>query len=167
MYCLVSAFSGSLRIRTKSASLRLLSSTRMGNRPCNSGIRSLGLARLKAPAAMKRISDKSYYTDLLALAAFTIGSGLLHPLRIILSLCVSAVAILSISSINNPFLPQVVWLVLPPELWNQSGYFFIIKLFRIWQRYFLIFFGVCPLVRRILPIISHESKSKASMYRLS
>src|SRR6185437_1336581 len=42
-YCLVSAFSGSVMMRTKSCSVSGLSSTRMGKRPCSSGIRSLGL----------------------------------------------------------------------------------------------------------------------------
>ena len=43
MYCLVSAFSGSVRMRTKSASVSGSSSTRIGKRPCSSGIRSDGL----------------------------------------------------------------------------------------------------------------------------
>jgi len=36
---------GSVRMRTKSSLVRSCSSTRIGKRPCNSGIRSLGLAR--------------------------------------------------------------------------------------------------------------------------
>ena len=48
----MSAFSGSVMIRTKSASVSDLSSTRIGKRPCSSGMRSLGLATWKAPAAM-------------------------------------------------------------------------------------------------------------------
>ncbi len=43
MYCLISADFGSFRMRMKSVSLSVFSSTRMGNRPCNSGIRSEGL----------------------------------------------------------------------------------------------------------------------------
>ena len=43
VYCLVSAFSGSVRMRTKSSSVSDSSSTRIGNRPCSSGIRSEGL----------------------------------------------------------------------------------------------------------------------------
>ncbi len=42
MYCFVSAFSGSVRMRTKSSSVSDSSSTRIGNRPCSSGIMSLG-----------------------------------------------------------------------------------------------------------------------------
>src|SRR5579862_3649639 len=51
-YCLVSALDGSTRIRTKSASVSGASSTRIGSRPCSSGIRSEGLLTWKAPAAM-------------------------------------------------------------------------------------------------------------------
>src|SRR6185437_7837679 len=54
-YCLISAFFGSVRMRTKSASERELSSTRIGKRPCSSGIRSEGLVVWNAPAAMKRM----------------------------------------------------------------------------------------------------------------
>ena len=54
-YCFVIAPSGSVRIRMKSASVRGLSSTRIGNLPCNSGMRSLGLDTWNAPAAMKRM----------------------------------------------------------------------------------------------------------------
>ena len=46
---------GSVRIRTKSSLVRSFSSTRIGKRPCSSGIRSLGLARWNAPAAMNRM----------------------------------------------------------------------------------------------------------------
>ena len=52
-YCLRSALRGCVRICTKSASVRLRSSTRMGKRPCSSGMRSLGLAVWNAPEAMK------------------------------------------------------------------------------------------------------------------
>ena len=52
-YCRVSAFSGSVMMRTKSASVSGVSSTRIGNRPCSSGIRSLGFDTWNAPAAMK------------------------------------------------------------------------------------------------------------------
>ena len=55
VYCRISEFSGSVRIRTKSASPSAPSSTRSGNRPCSSGIRSDGFVVLNAPAAMKRI----------------------------------------------------------------------------------------------------------------
>ncbi len=53
-YCFVSAFSGSVMMRTKSASVSGFSSTRIGKRPCSSGIRSLGFDTWKAPAAMNR-----------------------------------------------------------------------------------------------------------------
>ena len=51
-YCVVSEASGSVRMRTKSSTFSESSSTRIGNRPCSSGIRSEGLDRLKAPEAM-------------------------------------------------------------------------------------------------------------------
>ena len=51
-YCRVSAFFGSVRMRTKSSRVRASSSTRIGKRPCSSGIRSDGLATWNAPAAM-------------------------------------------------------------------------------------------------------------------
>jgi hypothetical protein len=44
-----------LRIRMKSPSVSDFSSTRMGKRPCSSGIMSLGLETWKAPAAMNRM----------------------------------------------------------------------------------------------------------------
>jgi len=44
-----------VRMRSKSAIARDSSSTRIGKRPCNSGIRSDGLARWKAPDAMNRM----------------------------------------------------------------------------------------------------------------
>src|SRR5690606_39542087 len=43
VYWVMRAFSGSVRMRRKSSSVRERSSTRMGNRPCSSGIRSEGL----------------------------------------------------------------------------------------------------------------------------
>src|SRR6185312_1500288 len=42
-----------VRMRTKSPTFRESSSTRIGSRPCSSGIRSDGFDRLKAPEAMK------------------------------------------------------------------------------------------------------------------
>ena len=42
-YCRQSEASGSVRIRTKSSTLSGSSSTRMGRRPCSSGMRSEGL----------------------------------------------------------------------------------------------------------------------------
>ena len=41
-YCLISAFFGSVRIRMKSSSFNDCNSTRIGSRPCNSGIKSDG-----------------------------------------------------------------------------------------------------------------------------
>ena len=55
LYCSVSEHLGSVRMRSNSSGVSALSSTRIGRRPCNSGIRSLGLARWKAPDAMNRI----------------------------------------------------------------------------------------------------------------
>ena len=52
LYWAVSEASGSVRMRTKSPTLSESSSTRMGSRPCSSGIKSEGLERLKAPEAM-------------------------------------------------------------------------------------------------------------------
>src|SRR2546430_10648506 len=54
-YCLVRAFSGSVMMRTKSASVSGCSSTRIGKRPWSSGIRSEGLVAWNAPAAMNRM----------------------------------------------------------------------------------------------------------------
>ena len=54
-YWRVRAFSGSLRMRTKSPRVKGSSSTRMGKRPCSSGMRSEGFATWKAPAAMNRM----------------------------------------------------------------------------------------------------------------
>ena len=42
MYCLTSALRGSVRMRTKSSRVSGSSSTRIGKRPCSSGIRSDG-----------------------------------------------------------------------------------------------------------------------------
>ena len=55
MYCVINAALGSVRMRTKSSLLSAPSSTRIGKRPCSSGIRSLGLARWNAPEAMNRM----------------------------------------------------------------------------------------------------------------
>ena len=51
-YCSVSEASGSERMRRKSAGVSAASSTRMGSRPCSSGMRSEGLEKWKAPEAM-------------------------------------------------------------------------------------------------------------------
>ena len=62
-------------MRTKSASVSGLSSTRIGKRPCSSGMRSLGLETWKAPAAMK--STWSVFTIPYLVCTFdpsTIGS---------------------------------------------------------------------------------------------
>ena len=53
--CFVKAAFGSVRIRLKSSTLSELSSTRIGKRPCNSGIKSEGLTRWNAPDAIKRM----------------------------------------------------------------------------------------------------------------
>src|SRR5581483_4386713 len=55
VYCFVSEDFGSCRMRMKSSTVSDFSSTRMGKRPCSSGMRSLGLETWKAPAAMKRM----------------------------------------------------------------------------------------------------------------
>ena len=49
LYCVVSEASGSVRMRTKSSTFSESSSTRIGRRPCSSGIRSEGFDRLNAP----------------------------------------------------------------------------------------------------------------------
>ena len=54
-YCLIRLASGSVRMRLKSSRVSACSSTRIGNRPCNSGSRSDGFARWNAPDAMNRI----------------------------------------------------------------------------------------------------------------
>ena len=55
MYCLTSALRGSVRMRTKSSRVSGSSSTRIGKRPCSSGIRSDGFETWNAPAAMNRM----------------------------------------------------------------------------------------------------------------
>ena len=47
--------SGSVRMRTKSSTLSASSSTRIGSRPCSSGIRSDGFDMWNAPEAMNRM----------------------------------------------------------------------------------------------------------------
>ena len=55
LYCFNKAFLGSVKIRSKSSLDRSCNSTRIGKRPCNSGIKSLGLATWKAPEAINKI----------------------------------------------------------------------------------------------------------------
>jgi hypothetical protein len=55
VYCRTSAFFGSVRIRTKSSRPSGSSSTRIGKRPCSSGMRSEGFETWNAPAAMNRM----------------------------------------------------------------------------------------------------------------
>src|SRR4030067_22554 len=55
VYCRVRDPCGSVRIRTKSSRVRGSSSTRMGNLPCSSGIRSDGLDLWNAPGAEHRV----------------------------------------------------------------------------------------------------------------
>ena len=55
VYCFTSDDFGSVSILMKSSTESVCSSTRMGNRPCNSGIKSLGFEMWKAPAAMNRM----------------------------------------------------------------------------------------------------------------
>ncbi len=55
MYCFKSEFSGSFKILTKSSLDNAFNSTRIGKRPCSSGIKSLGLDSANAPAAIKRM----------------------------------------------------------------------------------------------------------------
>ncbi len=55
VYCLTSALRGSVRIRTNSALPSASSSTRIGKRPCSSGMRSDGFETWNAPAAMNRM----------------------------------------------------------------------------------------------------------------
>jgi len=65
-YWLTRALLGSVRIRTRSSSSRALSSTRIGNRPCSSGMRSVGLLTWNAPAAMKStwsVRTGPYFVD--------------------------------------------------------------------------------------------------------
>src|SRR5215510_11117668 len=54
-YWRMRAFRGSLRMRIKSSRVKGSSSTRMGKRPCSSGMRSDGLETWKAPAAMNKM----------------------------------------------------------------------------------------------------------------
>ncbi len=55
MYCSVNDALGSVRMRLKSLLLRASSSTRIGRRPCSSGMRSDGLATWNAPDATNRM----------------------------------------------------------------------------------------------------------------
>ena len=55
VYCLMSAFLGSVRMRKNSSSPSACRFTRMGKRPCSSGTRSEGLHTWKAPLAMNRM----------------------------------------------------------------------------------------------------------------
>ncbi len=55
VYWRTSEFSGSVRMRSKSSAPSDCSSTRIGKRPCISGMRSAGRATWKAPAAMNRM----------------------------------------------------------------------------------------------------------------
>ena len=55
LYCFNKAFLGSVRIRSKSSLDKSFNSTRIGKRPCNSGIKSLGFATWKAPDAINKI----------------------------------------------------------------------------------------------------------------
>ena len=54
-YCSVREQSGSVRMRRKSSTPSAASSTRMGNRPWSSGMRSEGFAMWNAPEAMNRM----------------------------------------------------------------------------------------------------------------
>ncbi len=74
-YCRVSAFSGSVRMRMKSSLVRAFSSTRIGKRPWNSGIRSEGLLMWNAPEATNRIwSVRTAPYLVLTVEPSTIGS---------------------------------------------------------------------------------------------
>ncbi len=55
MYCSVNEASGSVKMRTNSSAPKSFNSTRIGKRPCSSGIRSEGLLRWKAPEAINKI----------------------------------------------------------------------------------------------------------------
>ena len=52
--CSMKAFFGSVRIWTKLSLVKSFNSTRIGKRPCNSGIKSLGLDIWKAPEPINR-----------------------------------------------------------------------------------------------------------------
>ncbi|CSC66732.1 Uncharacterised protein [Vibrio cholerae] len=54
-YCSVSDAFGSVRMRLKSLLDRASNSTRMGKRPCSSGIKSDGFATWNAPEAINRM----------------------------------------------------------------------------------------------------------------
>ena len=55
MYCFTKALFGSVKILTKSSTDRSSNSTRIGKRPCNSAIKSLGLLSWKAPEPMNKM----------------------------------------------------------------------------------------------------------------
>ena len=54
-YCLIKALFGSVKILTKSSAVKSSNSTRIGKRPCNSGIKSLGFDKWKAPEAINKM----------------------------------------------------------------------------------------------------------------
>src|SRR5437588_3892897 len=58
-YCAVSDASGSVRMRTKSPTLSESSSTRIGSRPCSSGIRSEGFDRLRSEEHTSELQSHS------------------------------------------------------------------------------------------------------------
>ena len=92
-----------VKILTKSSAESSLSSTRIGNRPCNSGIRSLGWATVKAPAPIKSTwSVATAPSRVLTTVPSTIGSrSRWTPSPETSGPLPSWPAILSISSINT------------------------------------------------------------------
>src|SRR3546814_7934420 len=71
LYCLVSDASVSHNMRTKSWAVSESSSTRMGKRPCNSGIRSDGRDRWKAPEAMNKMRSEEHTSELQSLMSIS------------------------------------------------------------------------------------------------
>ncbi|MNY70064.1 hypothetical protein D3C86_2081200 [compost metagenome] len=55
LYCSVNEALGSVRMRSKSSVVSACNSTRIGRRPCSSGIKSDGLAVWNAPEAINRM----------------------------------------------------------------------------------------------------------------
>ena len=55
LYCSVKDAWGSTKILSKSSAVNACSSTRIGNLPCNSGIKSEGLDEANAPEVINKI----------------------------------------------------------------------------------------------------------------
>ena len=118
-YCLTSEAwvcgEDALEVRTDSD----CSSTRIGKRPCSSGIRSLGLLRWKAPLAMKRMWSvrTTPYLVVTAVPSTSGSRSRCTPWRETSAPCASLrVATLSISSMKTMPFCSALWMRLGADL---------------------------------------------------